>query len=297
MKIDLHIHSTNSDGTKTTQELLNDLLNLGASIISFTDHDNVDCYKDLEDLHFGSNDLEIIPGVELCFVQDGALRDVLGYGIDYHKMSCWLEDKYSLTNRINKQRAILDRFKKICRNKGLLFDSSIDVVSGKKSEAFVVMYNELNKYEENKKKLPFITNNTRFYWDYFANKSSDFYVSETDGLPTMKEAIASIHNAGGLAFMAHPCAYRMPYEKVECFLNEGIANGINGIEVQHSSNINNDRQFLESYAKKNNLLISGGSDFHGATKPGLMLINGYNNINITYEEISPWVDKIAHFKL
>ena len=139
--IDLHIHSNNSDGTFSTQELIDMLKLKNASIISFTDHDNVGCYYDLK---FGHAKLYpgvcLIPGVELSCSVNGSIRDILGYGISISHMFDYLENKYSLESRIKKQQYILEQFMQKCKILGLKFKSNIEVKEGKKAEAFVVVY-------------------------------------------------------------------------------------------------------------------------------------------------------------
>lgn len=291
--IDLHMHSVNSDGTCTTEELLQQLVELNAEIISFTDHDSVGCYFDLNDIYIKHNiPIKIVHGVELSFLENGVLRDMLGYGIDVKIINNWLNTRYSKEYRIAKQRKILTKFKEICRNKGMKFSNDLDICTGNKSEAFVVMYKELINYPTNREAFPFITNNTVFYWQYFANKSSEYYVDETDGLPTMKDVIDIIHKSGGYAFLAHPCAYKLNRTEVSAFIDIAIKNGINGIEVKHSSNKDDDVPFLRQIAEINNLYISGGSDFHGSTKPGLNLIVGYDNMLVTKDDIGNWINSV-----
>jgi predicted metal-dependent phosphoesterase TrpH len=290
--IDLHMHSVNSDGTYTTQEILGMLKKKGATLISFTDHDSVGSYKDLYEgkarLYDG---VALIPGVELSCRVDGALRDILGYGISVPYIYEALEKRYSKEHRIEKQQHILKLLKDNCRKLGLKFDESIQVTEGKKAEAFVVMYNELNRYAENVEKYPFIANNTKFYWDYFSTKNTDFYVDETYDLFSFKEAVSLIHSAGGKAFLAHPFAYGMEKEAVDALVEEAVIAGIDGIELKHSSNKNDDVDNVRAYSKKYNLLCSGGTDFHGTTKPGLELVNAYGNVDVQYDDVSNWIFK------
>lgn len=293
--IDLHMHSTNSDGTCETQQLIDILKSKGATIISFTDHDSIGCYRDLLEgrahLYEG---VSLIPGVELSCRFNGCLRDMLGYGVSISSISDYLESKYSLESRINKQQHILDKLMLICDKLCLKFDHSLKVKEGKKAEGFVVMYNELNRHPENIEKYPFIANNTRFYWDYFSNRASEFFVDETFDLPTFSEAVDVIHKAGGKAFLAHPYAYGMSQHEVELLVSEAKRAGVDGIELKHSSNKENDVENIRAFAQKYNLLFSGGTDFHGTTKPGLELVTGYGNMLVQFDEISPWINKIKY---
>lgn len=291
--IDLHMHSINSDGTCTTQQILDMLRHRNATIISFTDHDSVGCYYDLKagkaSLYSG---VKLIPGVELSCTVDGRLRDILGYGISVPYISDFLNSKYSIESRIKKQQHILSQLMSICKKMGLQFDDTITVQEGKKAEGFVVMYNELNRHPQNVERYPFIVNNTKFYWDYFSNKDSAFFVDETFDLPSFADAIDIIHCAGGKAFLAHPFAYGMNQSSVELLVEEAVKAGVDGIELKHSSNKNSDVEQIFMFAQKYNLLLSGGSDFHGSTKPGLELVHGYGNMCVQFEEIAPWINDV-----
>ena len=294
--IDMHMHSIHSDGSDTTQQLLEQLFELNVEIMSFTDHDSVECYHDLNGL---ANDhgrkMTIIKGVELSFAYNETIKDMLGYGIDINSIKDFLDTRYSTETRINKQRTNLKRFKSICKSQGMKFDDSIDVSTGNKSEAFVVLYYEIIKYSDNITLFPFIADNTSFYWDYYANKKSDYYVSETNGLPDMEEVIGIIKMAGGKAFLAHPYAYSRDREKNNALIELAIKNNVDGIEIQHSSNREDDIAVLTQIALSNKLLRSGGSDFHGSVKPSIKLVYGFDNIRVQFDEITEWfgdVEKI-----
>lgn len=296
--IDLHMHSVNSDGTFTTQQMIDMLYKKGANIISFTDHDSVGCYYDLKNrraqLYPG---VMLISGVELSCQFNGCLRDMLGYGISIPFVNGYLNEKYSLEHRIEKQQYILEQLKSICKSYGLLFDPSISVREGKKAEGFVIMYNELNRYQENVCRYPFIANNTQFYWNYFSNRDSEFFVDETYDLPTFSEAVDIIHQAGGKAFLAHPYAYGLEQNGVAQLVQTAVCAGIDGIELKHSSNKGSDVNNILDFAKRYHLLLSGGTDFHGATKPGLELVTGYGNMLVQYEEIEPWIKNVRNMEV
>ncbi len=293
IKIDLHIHSNNSDGTYTTQQLLDILEEKGADYISFTDHDSVDCYYDIINgrakLYSG---VTLIPGIEFSCKEDNCLRDILGYGISIPYVENYLRNKYSHENRLRKQQLILENLKSICRNKALEFDESICVKDGKKAEGFIVMSNELNRYPSNIERFPFIANNIDFYWNHFSKRDSDFFVDATFDLPDFKEVVNVIHESGGLACLAHPFVYGISETAVDMLVEKAVKAGIDGIELKHTSNIKSHITKIREYAKKYNLVYSGGTDFHGATKPHLELITGYGNIQVNYNEVKSLINKI-----
>ena len=88
MKIDLHMHTKNSDGADSSQEIINKLAELKADIVSFTDHDSVGVYLDiLEGKAKVPQEISVISGVEITSNYNGVIRDVLGYGINVNKMN------------------------------------------------------------------------------------------------------------------------------------------------------------------------------------------------------------------
>jgi len=295
--IDLHMHSVHSDGTFTTRDLLNMLWDKDADIISFTDHDSVDCYRDLKNgtaaLYQG---LTLIPGVELTCRVEGELRDMLGYGIDVPVIAEFLDERYSLENRIRKQQTVLERFKEICRNKDLIFDESIQAVEGKKAEGYTVMFMELNRHPENIKRFPFLGDATRLYWDHFTKPESEFFVDETFDLPSFEEAIDVIHRAGGMAFIAHPYVYGLSDGMTEALIRHAAESGAEGMELKHQSNKPGHVEKLRRFAEKYGLYLSGGTDFHGYNKPGIKLVTAYGNMLVDYKEIEPWINKVSRIE-
>ncbi len=295
--VDLHIHSNHSDGTFNTNELLALLNNADVDFFSFTDHDNISCYFDLEKLKYSGKKIHYVRGVELSFSCHGQIRDMLGYGIDINTMKEFLDLYYADEITIKKQNYILEQFKHICATLDLKFDEDIRCCSGKKAEAFILMHESLNRYSENIEKYPFIQHNTKFYWEHFANRNSPFFVDETFDLPTTSDVVSAIHKAGGLAFLAHPCAYGLSKEHVEELICLAVNIGIDGLEVYHSSNKNDDVEFLKSQAHINHLYMSGGSDFHGNIKPKLKLVTGYENMKVNYMDLQPWLSKVERFSI
>ena len=288
------MHSVHSDGTFTTQDLLNMLWDKDVDLFSFTDHDSVGCYLDLEN---GAASLyenvTLIPGVELTCQVDGDLRDMLGYGIDIHTIAAYLDERYSLENRIQKQQLILDRFKEICRGKSLIFDEDIQANEGKKAEGYTVMFMELNRHPENIERFPFLGDATRLYWDHFTNKESEFYVDETFDLPSFEEAIDVIHRAGGMAFVAHPYVYGLSDIQTDALIRRAADAGAEGMELKHQSNKGDQVEKLRHFADKYSLYLSGGTDFHGYNKPGIKLVTAYGNMLVDYQEIEPWIGKVT----
>ena len=289
--IDLHTHTNISDGTDTVKELLENANNINLEVLSITDHDTTDAYYDvikLRDLFKGI----IISGVELKAYYDGMPLEVLGYGIDHTKININRNAVFDM------QVDCLEEFKNIGRSLGLKFDENIQVskTDSRRKYASFTFAEELLKHKENESILlsigPMFTQ-TEFYRVHASNKKSIFYYDESKLGITIEKAIDMIHNAGGLAFLAHPLIY--PYEKDKFEEIEHILKTYNldGIEVDYPLFTQNDRIKLREIAKKHNKYISGGTDYHANNKPDIKLGTGIEtNMTITKEDIKEWLNKV-----
>ncbi len=107
--------------------------------------------------------------------------------------------------------------------------------------------------------------------------------------PQYKKVIDIIHKAGGKAFLAHPFEYKIE-DTIKFIADLRKEKELDGIEVFHPSSERDDRiQILMDYARKNNLYISGGSDFHGRSKPDIQIGVGRGRLNINKEIIEEWI--------
>lgn len=274
---------------ETTKQLLQRFEDF--DIISFTDHDSVQCYYDLLSLRGECPEkMVIIPGVELSYSYNNELRDMLGYGIDVGVVHDFLESRYPQSEKLKKQNICLEKAMEIFRKKGLRFDEDLKAVHGNKSEAYVVIYNSLMKYPENIEKYDFIGSVGNFYRNCYSNRKSDFFVDESFDLPSMDEVIKLIRDAGGLAFLAHPCAYSEIEKEWTEYIDKAAKNHIDGIEVYHYSAGGQALNFLHRLAEEKALHISGGSDFHQEGK-----ISGYGKIKVPFSKIKSWIYDVRTF--
>ena len=122
------------------------------------------------------------------------------------------------------------------------------------------------------------------------NPESEYYTGSDNELkPLYKDVVDIIHEAGGLAFLAHPFEYR--FDNTIDFINE-LRNEkeLDGIECFHPSADEKQMEILVKYAKNNDLFISGGSDYHGHKKPDINIGVGRGNLNIPKEYIEKWIN-------
>ncbi len=288
IKTDLHIHTTASDGAYHVNEVLEQIE--GPALISITDHDCVDGYFDVDYSLLSQKRISLLTGCEFSFEYKGVCKDMLAYGIDVEKVKTWIESRYTHDFAIKKQQIILDNFICVAKRHGVNVEPNITIQTGKKSEAYIKVKAAIKADPQSNKS---IVCQDGFYRKYFANPQSDWYVCETMGLPSLHEIIDLIHSWGGKAILAHPYSYAGSLEQKNDLINAAINCGVDGLEVQHYSNQGNDVGLLRKIVKDNNLLESGGSDFHGLTlKSGVKLFVARDNIDVKYTKIIKWTQNL-----
>lgn len=291
--IDLHIHTIYSDGTDSVEELLKKAEDKQLEVISITDHDEVGSYFELEkdkklrNLYSG----KIIIGAELKTVWNRVPIEILAYGIDYKKL------RIHKINMKELQKEVLEKLKKVARNLGLIYDEKnvyIDENDPTKRFGSFTIGTELLKHKENLKKIKEIGEfvPTSFYRVHQSNKNSPFYVDETCASIDIDETISRIHEAGGLAFLAH--GYIYPFDDKDKIIEEILSTtNIDGMECVYTEFSEEERKKAMRFCKKYNKFMSGGSDYHAKNKPDINLGTGRNN-NIKVEKslIDSWIDKV-----
>ena len=262
--IDLHIHTTNSDGEFCVTDILEKAESKGLNIISITDHNNINAYDEINDisvrkLYSG----KIVIGVELEFVYKGRLFDMLGYGIDLEvmKKSEIIKEGY-VHSTVEGQSEILDKLKHVCDELGIKYSFDLKIVKPNHM-ANDVLVDDILKYSVNKEILSSmnIVDRSSFYRKHFCEPSSPFYIDQTAGKRDIFYVTSLIHDAGGLCFLAHPFVYNLP--NIKETLDEIVSfDIIDGIECAHRKHTEEQIDFLIDYCNKHNLKKSGGSDFH-----------------------------------
>lgn len=288
--IDLHMHTVYSDGDKTVEELLKLCEEQKLEYISITDHDNCMQYKD-EALNKGLFSGKIIKGSELHAVHNNRKYEILAYGIDTEILNNWYQKYYSDEQLVKNQEIAAKMLIDIFNRLGIKYNLD-NVIWPTKPTEFVErrMYKEAFSYSENKEIFGEYNDSNfgLFFRKEITNPQSPFFMPPF-GIPEHKEVIDAIHEAGGKAFLAHPFEYK--FEDTIGFIDEirKIAE-LDGIEVYHPSSADDDKKdILYEYARKNNLYISGGSDFHGSPKPDIKVGVGRGNISIPKEIIEEWI--------
>lgn len=290
--IDIHMHTIYSDGDKTVEEILKMCEEKDLEYASITDHNTCKQYED-EALNKNIFTGKIIKGVEMNATFKNKKIEVLGYKIKDTKIIEEWSQKFFSNEVLRKQqedakRKLLD----VCDKKGLVYDENkIEKNIPLTDYITIYIYKELMRHEENYEILGEFTESLNvFIRKGLMNPDSEYYTgSDNVPKPQYKDVIDVIHKAGGLAFLAHPFEYR--FDNTIDFIDElRKEKELNGIECFHPSANENEMLSLIEYAKKNNLYISGGSDYHGNKKPDVEIGTGKGNLNIPKEIIEEWVN-------
>lgn len=290
--IDLHMHTSYSDGSCSVSEILQEAEAKKLECISITDHDTCLSYKELKNdetrkLFSG----KIIKGCELKSIVDGTTIEILGYNVDTELLNNILptfSPTYEQINR-NESEKLISIFEKrgyIINRDEIAFDMSCE--SGE-----TAIIKEVLKHKENQRFIEETnyTDEFEFYRVHMSNPNSPYFIDNSAIIPSPKDVIDVIHKASGLAFIPHVFIYGENSEKVLKTLTENHA--VDGIECYYSKFTKDQEDYLINYCRDNNFYISGGSDYHGINKPGICMGTGINNnLQIPIDIIYPWATTI-----
>lgn len=291
--VDLHTHTTKSDGTYTPNELLMEAESKGLKILSITDHECVDAYFDIDTKLFSG---KIIPGIELrtsCF---GVAIELLAYGFDIKKMKETIEKfHYKNTKELDEYMIHLAYIQ--YNERGIKLDN--DFIETYNSEIYPrfskYLYASVKKHIENQELLKELPEGKSFFRYCMTNPKSPFFLDLSSAFPTIKELVNAIKNASGFISIPHIFEYKDNAEKILKHLIENY--NIDAIECFYPSFTKEQTEYLLEICKKYNKFSSGGSDFHGAVRPKTELGRGENNnLFVPIEKVEEWINKISKFK-
>ena len=256
MKVDLHLHSNNSDGSDSVQILYNEICNAKLNVFALTDHDTISGLEEMENLI--SSNIKFIKGVELTSLCNDIKCHLLGYGVDYNNLELKnLIEKGKLLRR-QKLETRIDYLKNTWNIE--LTEEEKQWLYSRKSVVKTHVANILVKRGLAKDNLSAMqkyldackTGNTRF---------------------SGEEAISAIKKSGGIVVWAHPLGgegeVHLTKEKFIPKLEKMLDFGIQGLECFYSRYNEEESLFLFEWTQKYNLFASAGSDYHGANKSNI----------------------------
>ena len=291
--IDLHMHTNNSDGADSTEELLKKAEELKLKYIAITDHDN--CYAH-EEIRDGRLDKlfsgKIITGIEIKCIYNRKSIEVLGYKYDLEKMSKWVKEFYKDKSKEKLQLKYFNKTYDTCKELGFRLTDKDKINWNPKTDwASFTIYEDLKKYPENVGVYaPDILNDfTTFNKKYCGDENNVLFIDKSEDYPSLETAIKAIKDCEGLVFMPHLFIYKSIKNKEE-FINDIINNyEVDGLECYHSEFSDEEIQYLLNLTKERKLLRSGGSDYHGINKKGIEMAVGKGNLKIEDTLVEEWI--------
>lgn len=253
--IDLHTHSTASDGELAPAELVAAAKEGGVSVLALTDHDT---FSGLDEAAAAAKNAEIVfvPGIELNISWPSGEFHLLGLGL---KSIC--EELVQITRALQNERK--------SRNQTILqkmSEAGYDVayeefvlLSGGKEREDTLGRPHLASYFVKKN----IVKKTQAAFDKFLGKSAPFYIGRQGA--NLDEAICAIQKSGGVPVIAHPLSLYISWGKIADVLREIKARGVQGLEAWHSGAREADCRRLERLARELGFFVTAGSDFHGTS--------------------------------
>ena len=267
--IDLHVHSTASDGTKTPGEVVLEAKKVGLSAFALTDHDTCAGLKEAKELSLREG-IEFVPGIELsCTAMKDKEIHMLGLFVDSDNayFAEFLETLNISRNERNDRMA------------ALLRDAGFNITMDEMYERFGNIIITRAHFARMLMEKGYVSEINKAFEKYLGD-GCPCYVKRNYISP--REAIDMIHSAGGLAILAHPMSYKLDRTQIRTLITGLTGTGLDGVEALYSTHTESDERFLRLLAKDLGIGYSGGSDYHGDNKPHIKLGVGRGGLRIGY---------------
>lgn len=269
--IDLHVHSNISDGTIPPRELIRYAAAHGIHFMALTDHDTVGGVTDALDeaavLRSGGTDITVIPGIEISAAYKKRDIHILGYNIDIHSAELHRELDTATAGRENRNIEMCKRFE------ALGIPMSVEELRSMSGSPVITRAH----FSDYLVKKGYVSSRSEAF-DRYLSYDAPCFVPRVYMEP--ETAIRIILGAGGIPVLAHPLKYGLDLRELEALVERLVTAGLSGLETYYSSNISNDEDVVRHLAITHDLIMTGGSDFHGENKPGLEIGIGYGNLKV-----------------
>ncbi len=263
-KVDLHAHSTASDGSLTPKEVVELAKSNEIGIFSLTDHDTVSGLKEAEETAKQLG-IKLIPGIEVTadtsiFGKGKREFHILGYYINPYSPAIKQLTEFSQNSRIKRNKELLSKLEKL--GYGINYEYMVKKYGENFGKPNVAK--ELIKkgfFKEREEAIDFLSSLKvkREKLDY-------------------RTIIKLIKEAGGIPIIAHPITLKITMNDLYCFLKKAKEEGVEGLEVYHYRHKPSESLKLKEICKELKLYYTAGSDFHGDNKPCIKL--GFLNVKL-----------------
>lgn len=266
----MHTHTTRSDGSSTPEELIELASAKRARAVAITDHDTIAAIVEARAVAERCG-IEFIAGIEISAEYSPGTMHILGYRID--------EESIALAGKLYELKLAREtrnpRIASRLQSLGLDVDygevarlAGNDVVGRPHFARVMVQKGYASSIQD--------------AFDRFLKKDAAAYVEKARLSPA--DSIALIHEAGGVAVLAHPYQLNLPsYGHVDELVGELAQLGLDGVEAVYSRHSAAQRTSYTEIATRHGLLVTGGSDYHGSYKPDIDIVRGLGDLEVPYE--------------
>lgn len=272
-RIDLHLHTTHSDGSFSTREVMTFAKQAGVTALAITDHDIVEGIA--EATAIGAElGIEVVPGVEISSRLGESELHILGYFLNWTDPLLAQRLSSLRDSRHTRNPKIVQRLNEL----GIpITYEEVRALAGTES----VGRPHIARLLMEKK---FVTSAKEAFDRYLANGRPAFVDRE---LPEPAQAVQWIREAGGVPVLAHPTWVRTSADGLRTLIRELKATGLGGIEVHYSTHTPSQTTEYLELAKQCDLVVTGGSDFHGVTKPDIEVGIGRGQLKVSEKLLDP----------
>lgn len=283
--IDMHTHTTFSDGDLSPTELIRLAIDKKIGTLAITDHNTLDGIKNVDrnSSMITDSGIKIINGIELSAKVSTGRMHILGYDIDLNNEELNKKMSELKDNSLNSVLSVIEQIK---RDYGIVFkyEDIKNLVNAEHNLGRPDIAKLLIKYG--------YASSVKNAFDKYLIDAYNKVRGKNKGL-LYQECLDLIKKSGGVPVLAHPKSLELSKKDFIIMLEKMIDGGLCGIEVFHSSHTKEEMEYYLEVANKYNLLISGGSDYHGITvKPNIEIGRGEND-NIKIKKLS-LLDEINH---
>ena len=279
--IDLHVHTTASDGTCRPAEIVRLAAEAELAAVAITDHDTAEGYTEAAAAARGAG-LELVPGIEISTRFFGAVH-ILGYYIDPLSPQLRPVLDWVVQDRDERNRKMAE----LMAADGLPVDyeqmhARFGAVVGRPHFAQLLV--ELG-----------LADSIQDAFDRYVEKGRKYYVGRH--FLSIERSIEIIHLAGGVPVLAHPFQYKLDDARLRELIEHCLESGLRGMECRYTGYDEEQVAYLLALAEEYGLLPTGGSDFHGANKPHIRLGRGLGALTVPYEYLAKLKEEAGHGSL
>ena len=276
-EIDLHVHTTASDGTESPREVVEHAKENGIKAIAITDHDTVlGCREAME---AGEElGIEVVPGIEFG----------TKFGIAVHMLGYYMDLDSPVLGAMT-QSIVEDRDRRNEKTVRLMQENGIDVTYEQMKERFGEVIGR--PHFAHVLMEAGLAESVPDAFSRLLGKGMKYH--QFRHTLEINEVIECIVNSGGVAVLAHPFQYKKNDAELRELIEHCISFGLKGMECRYSGYTGEQVEYLEALAEEYGLIKTGGSDFHGENKPLIRLGHGINeNLSVPYE----WLESLKKIK-